>query len=128
MTLSTLGYDNSSPRIGPLIISEVMYNAPDPDGVGGIDASDLEFIEIYNPTGASINLAAWADNPHTDGQYFADWRIRGGVDIEFDEGTSIGAGQTLVVLSFDPNSAENVSRLANFQTYYGIDASVALAG
>ncbi|MDP6637593.1 MAG: lamin tail domain-containing protein, partial [Phycisphaerae bacterium] len=128
MISPTLGLVNNGPRVGPVIISEVMYNPIDPDGVGGVDASDLEFIEIYNPTGASIDLAAWVDNPHTAGQYLADWRIRGGVDMEFEEGTSIGTGQTLVILSFDPNKAENASRLADFRDHYGIDASVALVG
>jgi len=37
---------NPSSRMGGLIISEIMYNPLDPDGVGGIEASDLEFIEI----------------------------------------------------------------------------------
>jgi len=48
MTAATIGAANSSPRVGPLVISEVMYNPPDPGG--GIDPSQLEFAEIYNPT------------------------------------------------------------------------------
>jgi hypothetical protein len=129
MTLRTLEGDNSSPRVGPVIISEVMYNPPDPDGVGvGVDPDDLEFIELYNPTGSEINLASWQDNPHTSGQYFADWRLRGGVDMEFDAGTTIAAGGMLVVLSFDPNKPENAARVADFRAYYGIDPSVRLAG
>ncbi|MBC8867823.1 MAG: hypothetical protein H8E44_00305, partial [Planctomycetes bacterium] len=39
---------NPSSRMGGLIVSEIMYNPLDPDGVGGIDPDDLEFIEIYN--------------------------------------------------------------------------------
>ncbi|MDP6544682.1 MAG: lamin tail domain-containing protein, partial [Phycisphaerae bacterium] len=128
MTLVTLEGSNSPPRVGPVIITEVMYNPPDPDGVGGVDPDDLEFIEIYNPTGSEIALSAWTDNPHGGAQYFADWRLRGGVDMEFDEGTTIAADGTLVVLSFDPNNPANATRVANFRTYYGIDASIPLTG
>jgi hypothetical protein len=97
-------------------------------GVELYDDSDLEFIGLYNPTVSDINLASWKDNPHISGQYFADWRLRGGVDMEFDEGVTIAAGGTLVVLSFDPDKPENAARVAAFRAYYGIDASVALAG
>ncbi|MDP6544998.1 MAG: lamin tail domain-containing protein, partial [Phycisphaerae bacterium] len=124
----TPGGANSGPRIGPLIITEVMYNPPDPDGAGPMVAGDLEFIELYNPTGQAVELSAWEDNPHTPGQYLADWRIRGGVDVEFDEGATIGAGETLVVLPFDPNIPANAIRLADFRGYYGIDVSVAAVG
>jgi hypothetical protein len=128
MTSLTAGDTNSPPRVGPVIISEVMYHALDPDGPGGVEMDDLEFIELYNPTPLAINLARWQDNPHGGGQYFADWRIRGGVDMEFDAGTTIAAGGLLVVLSFDPSDPANATRLAGFRTYYGIDTSVPLTG
>jgi len=128
MTEATFGSFNSGPRIGPVIISEVMYNPPDPDGPDGVDPDDLEFIELFNPTDDAINLAALANNPHGGGQYFADWRLRGGVNMEFDEGTTITAGSLLVVLSFDPNNPENADRVATFRSHYNIDTSVVLAG
>ncbi|MDP6634354.1 MAG: lamin tail domain-containing protein, partial [Phycisphaerae bacterium] len=128
MTSLTLGAANSFPRVGPVIISEVMYNAPDPDGPGGVDPGDLEFIELYNPTSEAIPLAAFANSPHGGPQYFADWRLRGGVDMEFDPGTTIGAQSMLVILSFDPNAPVNAARVADFRLHYGIDASVPLTG
>jgi len=128
MASVTIGGTNSGPRVGPVVISEVMYNPPDPDGLGGVEADDLEFIELYNPTGSMIELAAWTDNPHGGPQYLADWRLRGGVDMEFDEGTTIAADGILVVLSFDPNNPDNATRVADFRTYYGIDADVSLTG
>jgi hypothetical protein len=128
MTSLTPGGANSPPRVGPVIISEIMYNPPDPDGVGGVDPDDLEFIELYNPTLSAIPLAAFTDNPHGPGQYFADWRLRGGVDMEFDAGVTIAAEGLLVVLSFDPDDPANATRVADFRTYYGIDAGVPLAG
>jgi len=91
--------------------------------------SDLEFVEIYNPTAQSVELASWQDNPHLPGQqYLANWRLRGGVDMSFDEGVTLGAGQTLVVLSFDPDTPANASRVAAFRAHYAIGSEVALAG
>jgi len=124
----TLWSPNSGPRGSGVIISEVMYNPPDPDGPGGVDPGDLEYIELYNRTIESIDLAAWEDNPHGGAQYFADWRIRGDADMEFDEGTTIAPDQALLVLSFDPNKSENNSRAAAFRAHYGIDASIPMTG
>ena len=133
MVSTTLGGDNtaSGPQIGPVVVTEIMYHPADPDGPGGIDLGDLEFIELFNPTGEAIVLAQWLANPHVTGQqYFSDWRLRGGVDMEFDQGVAIGAGGTLVVLSFDPDTPANASRVAAFRTHYGIapGAPLVLAG
>ena len=131
MEARTLNGDNagSQPRSpDDIIISEIMYNVSDPDGPGGVDSDDLEFIEIFNTTNQAINLSQWLDNPPDTPQYLADWRLRGGVDMEFDLGVTIAAYSTLVVLSFDPDKIDNADRVTAFQTHYGIDASVALAG
>ena len=53
-----------------------------------IDAGDLEYVEIVNPTGAPLDLS--------------EWRLRGGVDI--DSLGSIGAGEAILVISFNPDS------------------------
>ncbi len=45
------GYENAGPRIGPLVISEVHFNSSEPAG-----EDDLEFVEIYNPTDAAVEL------------------------------------------------------------------------
>ena len=63
----TLGQKNSGPRVGPIIISEVMFNPPDPGN--GINPNDLEYVEVYNPTDEP-----W-DTPN--------WHVRGGADFEF---------------------------------------------
>ena len=60
MSALTLGGPNSGPRVGPVIISEVMYH---PREVGQVvDPSDLEYLEVYNPSGGvgrSDELAAY---------------------------------------------------------------------
>ena len=71
MVSRTFGGPNSGPRIGPVIFSEIHYNPVDPDYIdpnnpGPIDPNDLEFVEIYNPTGAPVDLS---DVYFTDATY-----------------------------------------------------------
>ena len=133
MAHTTLAADNTpaGPARGQVVITEIMYHPPDASATGGIDPGDLEFIELYNATAETVHLARWLDNPHVAGQqYFADWRLRGGVDMEFDLGVTIDPGRTLVVLSFNPDSPANADRVAVFKAWYGIapGASPAMVG
>ena len=119
MLTSTLGATNSDPRVGPVIISEINYNPGVPsDGAlaiySSINSGDLEFIEIHNPTSELVDLS--------------DWRLRGGADLTFDVGTSIGAGGTAVVISFNPDRPNNAKRVAAFREHYGISDTVRLIG
>ena len=108
----TLGAENSQPRVHPLVISELMYNPPDPGD--GTDPSDLEFIEIYNPTPETVDLAGW--------------ELAGGVDFAFAPGTALDSEAVVVVVSFDPADPANSQLLATFCSLYGIGAEVALVG
>ena len=81
----TLGSANSSPRVGPVVISEVMYNPADPDD--GSDPQQLEFVELYNPTSASVDLGNWELN---------------GIGWTFPGGTRIGPGEF-----FNPGSVQS---------------------
>ena len=108
----TLGAENSQPRVHPLVISELMYNPPDPGD--GTDPSDLEFIEIYNPSPETVDLAGW--------------QLAGGVDFEFAPGTALDSEAVVVVVSFDPADPANSQLLATFCSLYGIGAEVALVG
>jgi hypothetical protein len=108
----TLGSSNSAPRVGPIVISEVMY-APT---LSGTDANDFEFIEIYNPTTDSLDLR--------------NWRIRGGIDYDFPDSKhpyaiDFGPGETLVIVPFDP-----LDTLARdlFIAHYGASTDVRLFG
>ncbi len=91
---------NSTPRIGPVIISEMHYN---PNRVE--DDGDLEFIEIYNNTAAPVDLT--------------DWRLDGGIDFDFPAGTVLAAYSEMVILPFGLDNAEKWSA---FCAEYGLDA------
>ncbi len=115
----TLGTTNSDPRVGPILISEVHYDpgAPSAAAIAAdptVTADDLEYVEIHNPTNQVVDLT--------------DWRIRGGVDFDFDDGMTLAAGETLVIVSFNPQSIENADRLNAFRAHYGLDAGVSLWG
>ncbi|MFT5527474.1 MAG: hypothetical protein ACI9HK_005456, partial [Pirellulaceae bacterium] len=106
---NTFDLTNSAPRIGPLFISEVHYN-PGPQ----IDADDLEFVEIYNPTGGAVEMT--------------EWRLRGGISYDFANGFMLESGKVAVVISFNPTKAENAGRVAAFRTAHSIDESILLLG
>ncbi|HUT13222.1 MAG TPA: hypothetical protein VMY42_22225, partial [Thermoguttaceae bacterium] len=108
------------------------YNAVASFGMMSVEPaaeSDLEFIEICNPTSQPVNLAEWLDNPHdVQLEYLADYQLDQAVGMSFDENTIIGAQSVLVVLSFDPNRPENAPRTAAFREFYGIGDEVPLTG
>ncbi len=110
--------ENSAPRVGPVIISELQYNPGEPTEADlaidpSMEENDLEFVEIHN-TGAAVTLT--------------DWRVRGGIDIDFDEGETLAAGETVVVVSFNPDNPDNGSRVDAFRGHYGIGDDVRLLG
>ncbi len=72
---------NNPQRQSAIVINEIMGKAPSGHEGG-------EFIELYNQSGASVDLGAW--------------RFVEGVSYSFAAGTSLGAGQYLV-LSKDPS-------------------------
>ncbi len=100
---------NSRPRLGTVIISEVMYHPVDP-GVG-VDADDFEFVEIHNTAAEAIPLS--------------DWRLDGGIEFAFPEQIELAGGETLVVVPFDPSDA---TMAAAFRQEHGMDETGTLTG
>jgi len=115
----TLGEANSDPRVGPVVISEVQYHPSAPSEAAlaiaaQLDGNDLEFIDIHNPTAAPVDLGGW--------------QLAGGVQWTFPPQTQLGAGASLLVISFDPSKVDNAARLAAFRTEYALDDSVTIVG
>ncbi|HMJ65421.1 MAG TPA: lamin tail domain-containing protein, partial [Candidatus Binatia bacterium] len=111
----TLGAANADPKLGPVIISEIMYRPPD---VGGEDNSLDEFIELQNSTGGTVNLYDPAFPTNT-------WRLDKGIDFSFPPGVSMAASTRLLVVNFDPT---NTTQLAAFRARYGVSPSVPVYG
>jgi hypothetical protein len=112
------GATNPYPKVGPIVISEIMYHPPDmvADGVTNDNVIE-EFIELRNISDATATLF---DPAHaTNG-----WRLRDAVDFRFSAAHSIPPGGHLIVVSFDP--ATNLAARSTFQARYG--SNYALVG
>jgi hypothetical protein len=98
----SLGAPNAGPRVGPVVINEIMYH-PEP----GYD----EFIELKNISLTNIDLcdAAAPANP---------WKLEG-VGLTFPPGVTVPAGSFLLLVDVDPNL---------FRAVYHVPAEVPILG
>ncbi|HEV8605306.1 MAG TPA: lamin tail domain-containing protein [Tepidisphaeraceae bacterium] len=95
----TPGAANSAPRVGPIIINEIMYNPP----LGGD-----EFVELLNITNAAVDLFDPANPANT-------WKFTRGLTFSFPQGVSVPAGGYMLLVAIDP---------ATFRSKYSIPISV----
>lgn len=101
------GAPNAGPRVGPVIISEIMYH---PLPLGTNDNTRDEFLELCNLTASTVPLY---DPYHpTNG-----WRLRGGIHFDFNTSHNLGPGGFLLLVGFDP--ATNAAAVASFRAIYG---------
>jgi hypothetical protein len=113
------GLPNAAPKTGPIVISEIFYHPPDIDlGTGPLDNTLEEFIELQNITSTAVPLFD-PQNP------LNTWRIRGGIDFNFPPNRSLGAGQALLVVSFDPLDA---ALLNTFRGTFHVPPTTAIEG
>jgi hypothetical protein len=110
------GATNPYPKIGPLVITEVMYHPPDN---GTNDNLIDEFVEIHNPGPAAVPLYDPAAPTNR-------WRLRDGVDFDFPPGRSVPSGGYLLVVSFNPTN--DASALSTFRARYPASTNSALVG
>ncbi len=85
--------------VAHVVISEIMYHPTE-------GTTNEEYIELYNPTGSSVNL--WTDT--------GSWALDGGVDYEFPPNTTLSSGDRFLVVDFDP--ATESTRLDAFKISY----------
>ena len=119
MLTRTIGFQNSQPRVGPLVISEIHYQPANPSARARaispeLESDDLEFLEILNTGSVPIDLS--------------HWQLRGGIEMNFDDGILLGAGEAVTILSFDPYAAQNSQRAAAFRAEYDLPTRVRLLG
>jgi len=111
----SFGAGNLGPKVGPVVISEIMYHPPDLSGTNNVRD---EYIELTNISGASVPLYDPLATTNI-------WHLRKAVDFDFPQGSTIAAGQSVLVVGFSPT---NTSTLASFRSAYGLSPAVTIYG
>ena len=81
MVSATMGSANSAPRVGPVVIQEIMYHPP----VGGV-----EYVTLRNCSASPIDLYDTANPSNV-------WKVSG-IDFKFPLGTELEAGETVLLV------------------------------
>jgi hypothetical protein len=110
------GLPNAYPKVGPIVITEIMYHPPDN---GTNDNVADEFIELRNLTTAAVPLFDPAFPTNT-------WRLREAVKFDFPPNTYIAPNGELLVVSFDP--VNDLATLDAFRAKYGVDTGTPIFG
>ncbi len=85
MSSNTPGSANASPKVGPIVITEIMYN---PESGG----QNAEYVELYNTTSSTVYLYENVDGNDVP------WKFTDGIKYTFDADANIpGYGRMLVV-------------------------------
>jgi hypothetical protein len=123
-TARSLGAANAGPRVGSVVISEIMFRPPDQPVLRGAtpdlaDDTRGEFIELHNGSSRPVDLFHRAQATHT-------WRLRGAVEFDFPTNRVLPAGGFMLVVSFDPEA--DAAALADFRARYGLPANAQVIG
>ena len=117
---NTLGGPNALPLVGPVVISEIMYQPPDVwVGTNLVNDVTNEFVEIHN----ILNVPAPLFDP---GYPTNAWHLRGGVDFDFPTNITLPAQGYALLVGFDPNT--DSSTLALFRARYQVPADTLVLG
>ena len=98
----TLGSANSSPQVGPVVLSAIHFNAQQGD----------DYLELTNITTATVPLFDPAHPSHT-------WRIVGHGEYAFPKNLTLNPGATLLVVTGKPEQ---------FRAAHAIPAEVQIVG
>lgn len=109
MLKPTIGTLNTRPRVGPVVIAEILFNGED----------EMEFIELQNVTATNVPLFCPAAPANT-------WRLRNAVDFDFPPDTWIRPHERWLVVGFDP--ATNAAFTAEFRSQYSVPANTPVSG
>ncbi|MBN1672450.1 MAG: lamin tail domain-containing protein [Kiritimatiellae bacterium] len=100
----TLGAANAYPKVGPVILNEILYHPGD---------GAYEYLELKNISGGAVRLYDAANPANV-------WTLDGAIDYAFPTGVELSAGETIVVAQTN----EAVFRAA----YPGVPAGARIFG
>ena len=113
---NTLGGVNAYPRVGPIVISEILFHPPD---AGTNDNVLDEFVELFNVTLNAVPLfdPAFPTNA---------WQLRGAAEFVFPTNFVMAPTSYALVVSYDPVS--DSASLASFRARYNLGPGVPILG
>jgi len=98
MSENTPGTPNAYPKVGPIVINEIMYHPRDPNlGSPYTDDDDFEYVELQNITVSTVTLQEYDNELQID----VGWRFTDedeAIDFVFPLGTTIPPGGYLVLV------------------------------
>jgi hypothetical protein len=96
MSENTPGFANAYPKVGPIVINEIMYNPSWPEG-GSYTNDQYEYVELHNISASPVTL-------YRDDKALP-WKFTDGIDFTFpaDVPVTIPAGGYLLVVK-DPEA------------------------
>jgi hypothetical protein len=96
---SSLNGVNGLPRVGPIVINQIMYNPA---------ADQFEYLELLNTSSEKVNLYDETNN--------ASWKVSG-IDFVFPQNISIEPGQSVYLVEPEISPTD-------FKALFSLDASV----
>jgi len=111
------GAVNTGPQVGPVVISEIMYEGQ--SNVDGLGQAQLEYVELHNISEQVVPLFNTVEPQNT-------WRLRGGVKLDFPVNTTLPPGGYLLLVGF--NLAAEPSIAARFRKHYNVPSGVPIIG
>ena len=113
------GLTNAYPKVGPVVINEIMYHPVTVSGTNLVENPDQEFIELYNLSNNIVPLFDPNSSANT-------WQLAGGINFVFPTATVMAPQGFVLVVSFDP--VANPPALAAFRAQFGVDLSTPIFG
>ena len=89
MNSNTPGFENDTPKVGPVILGEIMYN---PSDFGSADHDEYEYIELQNTGSDTVNLYENRQGLRVP------WKLTNGIDYTFPPDTALAPHGRLVVV------------------------------
>jgi hypothetical protein len=112
------GARNAYPKVGPIVITEIMYHPPGDWEDASDDNLNLEYIELRNLGPQPVAL-------HHPGAPEAVWRFLNGVRFAFPPGAVIPPGDRVLVAGFNPADPQ---AMALFHSAYEVPQGTAIFG
>jgi len=111
---ATLNDRNAGPKVGPVVINEIMF---DPLPMEGTNSVILEYLELRNVSSQDVPLFD-SETPENT------WRLAGGVEYSFPPNATIPGGACALVVSFDPGTDAERAKAFRFRYKFGEDVQM----